>query len=152
MAGEINAETTENLLQARRLFEDIYMISAKQKSLLEAENEELWPLETILELLDERQKIINLIEKLDYLPTPSSDQSLSPNQATGQAMNNQIMDEIQALIKNIQTNDAICQDKMQKAMPVIMNKLNKTRENKKAQLAYDQGEVLNSAWFIDQKS
>lgn len=151
MADE-TTEATAKLLEARGLFEDIYAISEKQRSLLEPENEELWPLDTVLELLDERQKIINHIEKLDYLPAQSGGQSPLLNQATGQTMNNRILDEIQVLIKNIQANDAICRDKMQKAMPVIMDKLNKTRENKKAQLAYDQGEVLNSAWFIDQKS
>lgn len=127
----------EQLEVIKHLYENLLEISIQQKALLEQGTEESWDMDILLDLMNQRQKIIRQIDE-----QPAGD---------CQTYDQQMVEPIIQIIQRIQAMDKSCQGRLETARQKISSKLAQTRENKKAQLAYDQGDVYNSAWFFDKK-
>lgn len=150
----------DQLTRAKNLYELMRELSIRQKELLEPEDELDWPMEVMLKLQNERQEIMQRIEDLDYLRVSNFSKS-SPLTAfaAGDAkplaedepLCQEMVEQIRKIILDIQAVDFSCKAKIEMAMPKIAGKISQTRENKKAELAYSQGNMNTSAWFFDKK-
>jgi len=140
----------EQMDEIKELYKNILVIANKQQQLIKAEDELSWPMDTMLEFLNERQAIIQRIDAVDYagIGTPSAKMALSPGD---QAVYSAAKEQIRNTIREIQAIDRSCQAKIESAMEKLSSKMSKNRESKKAQLAYGQGDVHTSAWFFDKK-
>lgn len=141
-------ERLEILKKIKGLFGDILGISTQQLGILEQEEEQAWSMDVILDLLDNRQHLLERIEELDSILKTSLE---NPQVDFNQELYGILQAQIHTVIKEIQANDLIIQTRMEKGMQMMSSKLSQTRENKKAQLAYDHGGVCTPAWFFDKK-
>lgn len=151
----------EGLLRAKQLYEDILLVTIQQKQLMDAEDEQDWPMEAILDLQNKRQQMMQQIDELDsaegFITCPDPQQSGNNVVGrTGQMDSDnyflqETMAQIHKTILDIQTIELSCQAKMEEARQTIKGKITRTRENKKAQVAYNQRNSYESAWFIDKK-
>jgi len=139
----------EGLLKAKQLYEDLLLISIRLKQLMDAEDEESWPLESILELQDKRQEIMQQIDEVELVEGLYSDQRYN-----SQADNDdkETMAQIRKIILDIQAIELSCQARLEEAKRIIKDKITRVRENKKAQIAYNHMNSYESAWFFDKKS
>jgi len=139
----------EGLLKAKQLYEDLLLISIRLKQLMDAEDEESWPLESIMELQDKRQEIMQQIDEVELVEGLYSDQRYN-----SQADNDdkETMAQIRKIILEIQAIELSCQARLEEAKRIIKDKITRVRENKKAQIAYNHMNSYESAWFFDKKS
>ncbi len=139
----------EGLLKAKQLYEDLLLISIRLKQLMDAEDEESWPLESIMELQDKRQEIMQQIDEVELVEGLYSDQRYN-----SQADNDdkETMAQIRKIILDIQAIELSCQARLEEAKRIIKDKITRVRENKKAQIAYNHMNSYESAWFFDKKS
>jgi len=140
-----NDHQPEKLLQAKQFYEDILAVAIQLKQLMESENEQTWPMAAIMELQDERQKIMQRIDELDSVAEMIryADQK--------QLTNNVIIEQIRKTVLDIQAVDRNCQAKLEEGKRKTKGKILKIRQNKKAQAAYNQTGNYSSAWFFDKK-
>ncbi len=150
--------STAQLNTLKQHYEQMLYISVQQKELLEKGSEETWELDRLLELMQVRQEIIRQIDEIAPLKEPVqkqpaflSDSPAGQSDAGDKQVYQQVMEEIRHSIVAIQTNDNSCRDRLEKAMQVVAHKLSQIKNNQKAQMAYDQGDVYAPAWFIDKK-
>lgn len=139
-------EQLATLKEIRGFLGDILVISTQELEILEQEDEQAWPMDTIHELLDSRQQIIERIDELDSLLKNGT-----INSTINQELYGVLQENIRSVIQNILANDAKIQSKLKVGMRTMTNKITQTRENKKAQLAYDREDINTSAWFFDKK-
>ena len=141
-------EPLATLKEIRGFLGDILAISTQQLEILVQGEEQVWPMDTIHELLDNRQQLIGRIDELDSLFKTSA---MNPRVVINQELYGILQENISSVIQNIQANDLKIQFRLKKGMQMMSDKLAQTRGNKKAQLAYDQADVNMSAWFFDKK-
>ncbi|PKM76225.1 MAG: hypothetical protein CVU90_13335 [Firmicutes bacterium HGW-Firmicutes-15] len=146
----------ETLLVIKRLYEDMLEISVRQKQLLESDQEISWSMDLMFELQDERQEIMQRIDELDsFFGSGSSSPDSLTNSTSGLAtytkLYREILLQMRSIIRAIEANDHSCQDRLEDAMQKMMSKLSQVKENKKAQVAYNQEDVYAPAWFFDKK-
>lgn len=134
----------KSLLIIQGFFEDMLNISIQQKKLLESDQEISWRMDTMLDLQDKRQKIMQRIDELNIFFGSDSDYLASDANSY-----QDVLQQIKNVIMAIDINDHYCQDKLEKGKQKMMSKLSQVRENKKAQVAYMQEDVNEPAWFFD---
>lgn len=139
----------EGLLKEKQLYEDLLLISIRQKQLMDAEDEESWPLESILELQDKRQEIMQQIDEVKLMEGLNTDQRYNSQPDSD---DKETMAQIRKIILEIQAIELSCQARLEEAKRIIKGKISRVRENKKAQIAYKQMNSYESAWFFDKKS
>lgn len=150
------ASKRENLLRIKRLYKDLLLLALRQQQIMESADAQVWPMQSILELQNQRQAIMQRIDELDCAGelmklsswtganTGGEDQTEPGNEK-------EILAQIRKTMLAIQTVELNCQQQMEKAQQIMRKKIAQTRDNKKAHLAYNQSGSYSSAWFFDKK-
>ncbi|MDD4802940.1 MAG: hypothetical protein PHF24_08360 [Syntrophomonas sp.] len=150
----------ETLLKIKSLYENMLAISIRQKQILSPGQELSWSMDLMHKLQDERQGIMQQIDAVDTFfgsgsSEPGAPQYVSAEEGTlgGEDINyyKEMMIQLRAIISAIEDNDHNCQDRMEEGVRLIKVKLSQLKQSKEAQIAYDQGDFYDSAWFFDKR-
>lgn len=127
----------ENIVE---LFKSILQASQKMLEITEkTDDEDDWTLK-LNDLIEERQKIMTMIDKIEASMENDEDY-LSAQEKL----------KVRHIIKEIQANDNKVSKYLKKQMLVVRDKLGNVKQNIKAQDAYLGHEEQTDGWFFDSK-
>lgn len=140
-------DLTSNLKQQARLYKNMLAISTRQLELARSEElEEGW-LQEFLDLIGQRQGIM---DSIDGLSAELPEGRVDPGAPGEHSQYRQLVAGIRETIGCICRNDEACQELIKKKLGRVADRMAGVRANKKAYRAYT-GAGPDPAWFIDKK-
>lgn len=134
----MNSELSrENVLE---LFQNILQASQKMVEITEKNDDEDDWTNKLNELIEERQNIMIMIDKIEASIEDDEDYLSAQDRL-----------KVRQIIKEIQANDSKVSKHLKKKMLVVRDKIGTVKQNIKAQDAYLGHEEQSDGWFFDSK-
>lgn len=144
----------ELLKKRETLFQGILTISHQQLEFCQQENLEPEGLTKLLELISQRQSLMDEIDRLDLTPVsdpPSAGSSGTIADGVTSAHHSTHNEKVLELIEAVSRNDEACLRLLKKKSGELAARIKQTRVNRQAADAYGQGNSIYDAWFVDKK-
>jgi len=142
------------LVKQEALFQEILAISREQLEFCQQDNLEPENLTGLLELISQRQSIMDEIDQLHsslMSVQPSTGLSGKAADVTNSVQHSAPNGKLIEIIEAIKTNDNACMRQLKKKSDELMTLIKQTRANRQAADAYGQGNSIYDAWFVDKK-
>ena len=143
----------------KELYYQLREVSTRQREVLELGVQGDGPLDRWRELQQERQTLMEAIDRIslsgaqseDYLAAVSHRTLVEKGSAAAPDYYQHLRRDIALIIQAIQANDRRCKEILSEEMAAARVLLARSRENKKVCQAYTQGDSYGPAWFFDKK-